>query len=79
MNDATIKLSESLQDIAGALDDVITEVAGERIGFALIVFTEGRASYISSIKRDDAKEQIKHLLELWDAGMEDVPAHEYKS
>lgn len=78
MNEATLRLSEGLQDLAGALDDVIEEIAGERIGFCLVVFTEGRASYISSVTREDAKEQLKHLLELWDRGMEDIPAHEYK-
>jgi hypothetical protein len=78
MKESTIKLSAALQDIAGALDEVIEETAGERIGFCLIVFTEERASYISSVDRKIVTEQLKYLLELWEGGMPDVPAHEYK-
>jgi hypothetical protein len=78
MNEATLKLSRDMQSIAGALDQVIADVAGERIGFTLIVFTEGRASYISTISREESVREIRKLLDLWDQGMPDVPAHDVK-
>lgn len=77
MNEATVRLSQSLQAIAQGLDEVIEEVAGERVGFTLIVFTEGRASYISTVKREDSVREIKNLLDIWEQGMPDIPAHQY--
>jgi len=76
MKPATIRLSEKLQDIARGLDEMIEAVAGERIGFTLLVFTEGRASYISTVARDDSVREIRYLLDLWAKGMPDVPAHD---
>lgn len=78
MNEATINLSRQLQAIAGELDERISNAAGERTGFTLIIFTEGRASYISTIDREASVREIKHLLSLWDQDMPDVPAHDVK-
>jgi hypothetical protein len=64
-----------MQDIARLLDSAIEQVAGERIAFTLMIFTEGRASYISTAKRDDSVREIKTLLSHWEQGMPDVPAH----
>lgn len=78
MRTATIRLSEGLQDIAKRLDKDIECAAGERVGFTLLVFTEGRASYISTVQRDVSVQEIKRLLGIWEQGMPDVPAHEYR-
>jgi hypothetical protein len=75
----TLKLSHDLRDIASKLDKMIETSAGERVAFTLLVFTEGRASYISSASREDSVREINYLLELWDAGMPDIPAHDYAS
>lgn len=75
MKDSTIRVSVALQGIGEALDRVIEEVAGERIAFTLIVFTDGRASYLSTCKREDSVREIKGLLEDWGRGMPDIPAH----
>ena len=50
--------------------------AGERVAFTLMVFTEGRASYISTAPREFSVAEIKNLLTLWGHDMPDVPAHE---
>ena len=63
MNEATIKLSRNLPGIAQGLDDVISDVAGGRIGFALVVFTEGRASYVSNCGRSEVVRELRNLLE----------------
>ena len=78
MRPATIRLSEGLQDIAKRLDKDIERAAGERVGFTLLVFTEGRASYISTVQRDVSVQEIKRLLGIWEQGMPDVPTHEYQ-
>lgn len=76
MKASTLALSRSLQDIARDLDKAIENAAGERVAFTLMVFTEGRASYISTAPRDFSVAEIKNLLTLWGHDMPDVPAHE---
>lgn len=76
MKQSTIRLSQHLQGIAQALDETIESVAGERVGFTLLVFTDGRASYISTVKREESVREIKALLDDWAKGMPDIPAHE---
>ena len=76
MNESTLALSRSLQGIAQDLDLAIEAAAGERVGYTLIVFTEGRASYISTVKRDESVREIKNLLHCWGEGLPDIPAHE---
>lgn len=78
MKPSTIAISLGLQDIARGLDHVIAGVAGERVAWSLIVYTEGRASYVSTAPRDDAVREIKRLVECWEQGMPDVPAHDYQ-
>jgi hypothetical protein len=73
---STIDISRSLKGIAETLDRSIESIAGERIGFTLLVFTEGRASYISSVSRHESIREIKNLLSLWGQDLPDVPAHE---
>lgn len=76
MKPGTIALSEALQSIGRRLDADIEKSAGERVAWTLVVFTEGRASYISTANREDSVREIKDLLALWGEGMPDVPAHE---
>ncbi|MEB2353355.1 MAG: hypothetical protein OZ924_18340 [Burkholderiaceae bacterium] len=78
MKPGTIALSERLQDIARQIDRMIETAAGERVAFTLIVFTEGRASYVSSASRAESIREIKHLLGLWEQGMPDIPAHDVR-
>lgn len=78
MKPGTIALSEALHGIAHALDQSIERAAGEPVAFTLLVFTEGRASYVSTASREESVREIKHLLDLWGQGMPDVPAHEVR-
>ena len=71
----SMKVSYSLQGIAQGLDDAITEIAGEQVGFALVVFTPDRAQYVSNCDRSEVVAGLKELLTLWDEGMPDIPAH----
>ena len=72
-----LQLSRDLRGIAADLSKRIEKSAGEPVAFTLLVYTEGRASYISSASREDSVREIKHLLELWGHDMPDIPAHEY--
>lgn len=77
MNKATIRLSQNLQKIARKLEKEIEKASGENIGFTLLIYTEGRASYVSNVDRTDSIRELKYLLELWEQGMPDILAHEY--
>lgn len=72
---AAVRLSQRLERIAADLDRAIEDAAGERVAFTLLVFTEGRASYVSSCSREDSQREIRRLLEFWEQGMPDVPTH----
>ena len=73
------KISENLQDIAGALDCELAKIAGQRMGFSLIVFSHGknsRLNYVSNCGRDDVVGVMETLLQGWSEGMPDIKAHE---
>lgn len=78
MKPSTIRVSQSLQDVAKGLSQVLEKIAGEPVAFSLIVFTEVRASYVSNAPREDCVREIKRLLECWEQGMPDVPAHDFQ-
>lgn len=80
---ADIAISQNAQNIGRALDEVIADIAGERMGFLLITFSlnasGSRAGYVSNCQREQMIPEIKRLLALWESGMPDVPNHEFKA
>jgi len=72
---ASQKLSIALQDIATLLDTALAEAAGEPLGFVLVVSCDNVAQYVSNTKRANGVELIKSLLQRWEAGRADIPAH----
>ncbi len=70
-----MKVSMAMPEIADRIEQIIAEVAGGRVPFALWVFTEGRMSYISSVEREQVAEMMKGVLSNWSAGAPDIPAH----
>lgn len=64
-----------LQDIAQSLSDVLSDVAGEPVPFVLVVQSDKIAQYVSNCDRKDGRELIESLLERWEAGRADIPAH----
>ncbi len=73
---AANKVNKKLQAIAQALDEELQEAAGERVAFTLLVFTPGRANYISNADRAQSVEQLRDLLKYWESCIPDIPAHE---
>ncbi len=74
------KLSKELKNIAGRLEKEIEHAAGVKMAFTLVVYnTEpgSRLNYISNANRAEVAGCLRSLLEGWEAGMPDVPAHEY--
>ena len=78
MHKVTIRISNKIKGIAKRLDTLIKNACGERVGFTLIVYTPERASYISSVSREDNIKQLEYLLKTWKEGEPDVKANEVK-
>lgn len=72
-------VSKDLQGLASQIDERLESVAGEKIGFSLFVWTKGRAQYISNTTdRKEIKTAILAIIDGWDKGMPNIPAHEVK-
>lgn len=73
-----IEVSRDLQNLAAMIDQRIKEVTGQSgVCFSLFVWTDGRFQYVSNCdSRAEIKRAILALLDGWDEGMPDMPAHE---
>lgn len=70
-----MRVSLMLQTLAQNIDDVLTEIAGERVNFVLVVQADKIAQYVSNASRQDGTELLEGLLARWKAGRADIPAH----
>jgi hypothetical protein len=70
-----LKVSQEFQNIMNRIHSDLVDIAGEPIGFTLIVYTDGRASYGSNCPREEVVSELKKLLDHWEQGFPDVPYH----
>lgn len=75
MSTTTNDLSTHLQYLAAAIDGALTDTAGNRCTFVLLVSHDGVAQYVSNATRTDGTALIEQLLERWKQGRADIPAH----
>lgn len=75
MTDGTNDLSVHLNHLAAAIDDALTDTAGNRCVFVLLVSHDNVAQYVSNASRSDGVELIESLLARWKQGRADIPAH----
>lgn len=64
-----------MQEIAGALNDLLAEAAGQEIAWVLVCNADNVAQYVSNTERKDGADLIRGLLARWEAGRADIPAH----
>jgi hypothetical protein len=74
-DNAMDRVSRGMQDIARTIDEMIVDVAGERVHFSLFVWTEPRCSYISTAARAEVITVLEGMIERRKKGMPDLPAH----
>lgn len=74
-NKAAMALSVRLQDIASSLDDLLSDIAGERCSFVLMIGAGETVQYVSNTDREDGRKLIEELLDRWNAKRADIPAH----
>lgn len=76
------KVSKRLKELGQRLDIEIEKMAGQRMTFALLIFNPipgQRMNYISNGPREEMQQAIKSLIQGWEQGMPDIPAHEIDS
>lgn len=76
-NEVSIALATHMRDIAKEVSNVVDEIAGEHVLIALIAFPQGVGQYASNADRADVVKSLREWLDYKDAGMEDVPAHNF--
>jgi len=79
MTSADRKVSQNMQKLAKYVSRKIDKVAGKHMAFSLLVFNidaNSRMNYCSNCSREDVHKALKSLLDSWDEGMPDIPAHE---
>lgn len=69
------RLSVALQDIAALLETELASYAGERVAFVLMVNIDDITQYVSNADRADGAALVRSLLDRWNAGRADIPAH----
>ncbi|MGI2181063.1 hypothetical protein ACRN9F_02240 [Shewanella oncorhynchi] len=79
MSNSDIKVSKNLQALAKMLDKELEKVAGQRMGFSLIVFSDnesGETNYVSNCARNESAKALSKVLKKWELSeMIDIPAH----
>jgi hypothetical protein len=76
MNDPESEsLAIALTHLGGALDKVLRAEVGVDVPFVLICQINHVAQYISNADRGDGMALIRSLLERWETGRADIPAH----
>lgn len=75
MTTPTVAVSLRLQDIAQSIDDILSDIAGQRCAFVLLISVDDVQQYVSNTERADGTAMIKSLLARWEAGRADIPAH----
>jgi len=77
--EAQLLVSHMMQELASAIDSQLKQVTGKDLGFCLVVFNEednSYCNYVANTDRQITKEALKHMIELWEKGMPDIPTHD---
>ena len=70
-----VRVSISLQALAGHIHDYLFLQAGEPVGFVLVVACDNIAHHVSNCEGEDVAELLRGTLEHHENGKADIPAH----
>ena len=73
--DGDLRVSRHLQWVAGVVETLLSKLAGEPVKFSLLIWSDGRAQYVSNAEREGCTTAMRELLARWDEGTPDVPEH----
>jgi hypothetical protein len=80
VSEADVRFSLKMRAIAEAIDDVLADQFGERIGFILITAPFDRATtevqYVANVERGQGIDLMNNLYRRWSTGQPDIPTHE---
>lgn len=74
----TLALSLGLQGLANDLEKRLVQMTGQRQHFILLIIADGVVQHVSNTEREDSIALLHELLEQWESGKPDVPAHDNK-
>lgn len=74
MNESTL-VSQHMQEIMEEIDNRLEGIAGTRLGFTLLVFTDEYTNYASNLSQSDCLLLLAKLVEQLEEGTLDTPAH----
>jgi hypothetical protein len=69
------RLSVELQAIATLMEEWLQVITGQRCGFVLLFSIDDVTQYVANVERAEGVDLIRGLLERWEAGRADIPAH----
>jgi hypothetical protein len=72
---AHVRVSLSLQELAQLVEGFLTERAGVRCSYVLMVNVGSVTQYVSNTDRKDGMALIENLLARWSANRADIPGH----
>ena len=75
MSSPTERISLVLQPLAAEIRSTLRHEAGEETPFLLVVQSGDVVQYVSNADRSEGIEVLRGLLERWEAGRADIPAH----
>lgn len=76
MDEIDLEVSRRLKMIANNISANLDQISDEPLGFALVIFGNGEANYISNCRRLEVKSALRELVNfLDDDNTEDIPLH----
>lgn len=72
---AIYRMSAVIQPLAQSLGETLHGIAGVPVPFILVMAVGGSIQYVSSVERTQSKELLTELLQRWETGRADIPAH----
>jgi len=72
---ASVRISQGLQGISTKLSEKLDKVAGEHVGFTLLIYSGDRVNYVSNVTRKEGIEQLEVFLKTQKEGAVDIPYH----
>lgn len=81
IDEASYRISLQMAELAQELDKVLEAIAGEKMGFSLVVFggegsNAGWTQYASNCARESVKEGFLELIDKWNEHEENIPLHD---
>lgn len=73
MKNTAAAIAEKMDDLCRVIDDKISEIVGERVGYTVIVWTSPRAIYGSNMEIANFVGGTEKMVNMWKTGNVGIP------